>query len=226
LGHSHFTAQGQIVRIAETGADSSPPLSKGHDISLDVNVDRGRVEDFLRLATHSTVPILTGAVTAKSTLHVPPGSAHVVDRLQLNGSFTLGDAVFTNASQDVKRTDVEGVDRKVDSRMQGDFKMDAGVITLPDLRYTVPGTMIQLKGTYGVEGGALDFAGTARMQATVSQMLGGWKGLLLKPADRFFKKDGAGTEVPIHVSGTREDPKFGVDFGRMKATSPETPGWK
>jgi len=34
------------------------------------------------------------------------------------------------------------------------------------------------------------------MEATVSKMVGGWKGLLLKPADRFFKKNGAGTEVP------------------------------
>jgi hypothetical protein len=32
---------------------------------------------------------------------------------------------------------------------------------------------------------------------------------LLKPADRFFKKNGAGTEIPIHIKGTRENPKFG-----------------
>jgi hypothetical protein len=100
------------------------------------------------------------------------------------------------------------------------------VITLPDLKYTVPGAVIQVKGTYGVEGGALDFAGTAQLQATVSEVVGGWKGLLLKPADRFFKKNGAGTEVPIRVSGTRQDPKFGVDLKRMKGTSPETPGQK
>jgi len=83
-----------------------------------------------------------------------------------------------------------------------------------------------VKGTYGVEDGALDFAGTAQLLATVSELVGGWKGLLLKPADRFFKKNGAGTEVPIRVSGTRQDPKFGVDLGRMKRTSPETPGQK
>ena len=47
-------------------------------------------------------------------------------------------------------------------------------------------------------------------------MVGGWKGLLISPADRFFKKDGAGTEVPIHIEGSREEPKFGIDFDRMK----------
>jgi len=62
------------------------------------------------------------------------------------------------------------------------------------------------------------------LQATVSEMVGGWKGALLKPADRYFRRDGAGTEVPIHVNGTREEPRFGIDLGRMKHASPQIPG--
>ena len=72
-----------------------------------------------------------------------------------------------------------------------------------------------MSGTYGLDG-AINFAGTAAMDATVSQMIGGILGALAKPADSFFKKNGAGTEVPFRVSGTREDPKFGIDFDRMK----------
>jgi hypothetical protein len=237
LGHSHFTAQGKIVRVAEPGEGGGPQVSKGHDIALVVNVDRGRIEDFLRLANHSS-PVLNGAVTTKATLHIPPGPEHVVKRLQLKGSFNLDNAVFTSAKvqdrvrdlsmhglgrpKDAKETDPQ----TVDSTMSGDFQMAGGVITLPVLKYSVPGADIQLKGTYAVEGGAIDFAGSAQLQATVSQMVGGWKGFLLKPADRFFKKDGAGTEVPIHISGTREDPKFAVNLGMIKKTSPETPGQK
>ncbi|MGA2849649.1 MAG: AsmA-like C-terminal region-containing protein [Terracidiphilus sp.] len=237
LGHSHFTAEGKIVRVAEPAESGGPLVSKGHDIALVVNVDRGRIEDFLRLASHSS-PVLNGAVTTKTTLHIPPGAAHVVKRVQLKGSFNLDDAVFTSEKiqdrirdlslrglgrpKEVKATDPQ----TVDSTMSGDFQMADGVITLPVLKYGVPGAAIQLKGTYAVEGGAIDFAGSAALQATVSQMVGGWKGLLLKPADRFFKKDGAGTEVPIHISGTREDPKFEVNLGMIKKTSPETPGQK
>jgi hypothetical protein len=105
----------------------------------------------------------------------------------------------------------------VDSKMEGDFALGGGIINLPALTYTVPGATIQLTGTYGIEGGALNFTGIAKMQATVSEMVGGWKGLLLKPLDRYLKKDGAGTEVPIHVRGTREQPEFGIDFNRMKS---------
>jgi hypothetical protein len=71
-------------------------------------------------------------------------------------------------------------------------------------------------GTYGLANGALNFAGTAKMESSISKIVGGWKGMLLKPADRYFKKDGAGTEVPIHIEGTREAPKFGIDFERLK----------
>ena len=87
----------------------------------------------------------------------------------------------------------------------------------------VPGATIHLAGKYGVEDGALDFTGTASLEATVSQMVGGLLGLLVKPADRFFKKDGAGTEVPVHISGTREDPRFGIDFDRMRKKQPLQP---
>jgi len=94
--------------------------------------------------------------------------------------------------------------------------MGGGVITLPALIYKVPGALIQLKGTYGVEGGALDFSGNAQLQATVSQMVGGVAGILIKPADRLFKKPGAGTVIPIDIRGTREEPVFGVDFEHFK----------
>jgi hypothetical protein len=108
--------------------------------------------------------------------------------------------------------------------MQGDFKMANEVVTLPNLKYTVPGAEIDLKGTYGIDGGALDFAGIARTDATVSRMVGGWKGALLKLADPVFKKDGAGAQIPIHVNGTRDDPKFGVDIGKIGHSSPQAPG--
>jgi hypothetical protein len=87
----------------------------------------------------------------------------------------------------------------------------------------VPGADVELKGYYAFDG-KLNFEGTARMQATVSQMLGGWKGFLAKPVDGLFRKGGSGTLVPIHVRGSRDAPEFGIDFGRMKKTTPQKPG--
>ena len=235
LGQTHFKAEGTVIRVPPGVAKNGAELPGGHDISLTVNVVRGRMDDFLRLTSKNGTPLLSGLLTLKAGVEIPPGTASAHDRLKLKGSFSLEDAEFSSLKIQHKigelswhgqgrpqheKGDVDGVQ----SAMQSDFTMADGVVNLPDLRYTVPGAEIDLKGTYGVDVGTLDFEGKARTEATVSQIVGGWKGTLLKPADHFFKKDGAGTEVPIHVEGTRDDPKFGVDLGKTKHTSPAIPG--
>ncbi len=243
LGQSPFTVRGEIVRVPGNYGAAKPPAGQnaapriqGHDISLMVSVDSGHIEDFLRLFTSSGTSLLTGTLAMKTSLDIPPGANPVQQRMKLNGSFTLNGAQFTDLKiqQRIAELSLRGQGQPKEAKkdnsaaavlstMQSDFQMSGGVITLPDLKYSVPGADIDMKGTYGVDGGTLSFTGTARMQATVSQMVGGWKGLLLKPADRFFKKDGAGTEVPIHIGGTREHPDFGVDIKGVKTTSPQRP---
>ena len=69
-----------------------------------------------------------------------------------------------------------------------------------------------MTGDYGLDGKEFDFRGKARLDAKVSQMMTGWKSILLKPVDPFFSKDGAGTEVPIQITGTQSEPHIGLDF--------------
>ena len=233
MGQSHFNVSGEIVRVPEQAAvpgEKPAPLS-GHEIALTVHIPRGRIEDFLRLATHSDAPLLTGTLALEGKLEIPPGTAKVEQRMRFNGSFYLPDAQFTSAKIQDRVDELslrgQGKSKKenrpgvadASSQMQGAFTISGGVIRFSLLKYTVPGAVIDLAGNYSLEGEALDFAGTARMQATVSQMVGGWKGWLLQPANRFFKKDGAGTLIAIHVRGTREDPHFGFDLGGAKSAS-------
>ena len=225
LGRSHFWVKGQIVRLVVSSA-GVPPHSAGHDIALNIDVDRARLEDFMQLVSKSGTPLLTGPVKVKADLHIPPGPEPVHERIRMNGKFVLDQARFTSPKiQDrIQQLSLRAQGRldemktadasDVRSTMAGDFHMGGGAINLPSLNYKVPGAEIQLRGTYGLEGGSLDFWGKARMEATVSQMVGGWKGILLKPADRFFKKNGAGAEVPIHINGTRDNPKFGLGTNR------------
>jgi hypothetical protein len=236
LGQSHFTAQGKVVRVPPGIASKGTATPAGHEIALNVKVNGGRMEDFLRLASKNGTPLLTGTLALKATLEISPGSAPVDERLKLNGSFTLEDAQFTNTKiqNEVGALSLRGQGQPGEARrgqgadvrsaIESDFTMADAVITLRDLKYTVPGAEIDLQGTYGVNGGLLNFTGNAKTEATVSEMVGGWKGALLKPADRYFRRDGAGTELPIHVEGTREQPKFGVDLGRMGHTDPQVPG--
>jgi hypothetical protein len=101
----------------------------------------------------------------------------------------------------------------IHSDLKGTFNLSNGLITFSELQYQIPGTQVALTGTYSLDGNQFDFHGNARMDAKLSQMVTGWKSILLKPADRFFSKNGAGTEIPIKITGTKSEPHFGVDFG-------------
>ncbi len=235
LGHSHIVARGQVVRaLSHSGGQVH---SLGHDIDLNVEIKEGRIEDFLHLTSHdAATPLLTGSLGVKSTVHIPPGKEPVQERIALKGQFSLDQVQFSSdkVQSRIEELSLRGQGRphdakspdheSIQSKMQSDFQMAAGVITLPNLVFTVPGADIDLNGTYKLDGGLLGFIGVAKMQATVSKMVGGWKGLLLKPADHMFKKDGAGTEVPIHVAGTYKNPEFGVDVKGMPHTHPQRPG--
>jgi hypothetical protein len=104
----------------------------------------------------------------------------------------------------------------VHSQMRGDFNLADASLNLSNLLYNVPGTSIKVAGVYSLDGARFNFSGTADMQATVSRMVGGWKGVLLMPFDKVFQKNGAGTEVPFKIDGTRSDPHFGLDLDRLK----------
>ena len=230
LGHSHFLASGDVVRV---------PGGQGHNITLDVTVDRGRIEDMLQLAVKTEPPIMTGALTLHTKFYLPPGKVRVTDKLRLQGSFQIAGAHFTNDKfqSKVDQLSLRGQGRAKEaaqeskggpaadaaSTMQGSFDLDASKLTFSSLQYTVPGANIAMEGVYSLDGKQFDFHGKARLDAKVSQMVTGWKSVLLKPVDPFFSKNGAGTEVPIQVTGTNSDPHFGLDFGRKDDNKKPTP---
>jgi hypothetical protein len=215
LGSSSFQCSGSVVNIQ----------GKGHTIDLDVDVPRGRLEDFLLLAVKTRPVVLTSTLGMKAKLHIHPGPESVSRKISLKGNFTLTGIHFTNPETQDKLDDLslraQGNPEAahagapdVLSHMSGTFSVDKGVMHIPDLAYTLPGVHIDLAGIYSLDGQQFEFAGQVRTQATLSQMVKpGWKSMLLKLADPFFKKDGAGAEIPIKVSGTKSAPKFGFDFG-------------
>jgi hypothetical protein len=236
LGQSHIVAKGQVVRVLAP-ADDGTSHSIGHDIVLSITIDKGRIEDFLRISTTGPTPILTGDLVLKTMLHIPPGKVPVIKKMTLTGgTFTLTQAHFTSdkVQSRIVELSLRGLGKpgdvksaptdSVQADMRGAFKLSGASLTLSQMQFVVPGADISVQGSYGIDNGALDFQGVARLDATVSRVVGGWKGLLLTPADPIFKKGSAGTAVPIHVRGTRKAPEFGIDFNRLKHTSAQRPG--
>jgi len=97
--------------------------------------------------------------------------------------------------------------------MSGTYNLSNGLLSCSKLHFQLPGTEVNLSGKYSLDGFQFDFHGNARMQAKLSHMVTGLKSILLKPVDPFFSKHGAGTEIPVKVSGTKSEPHFGLDFG-------------
>jgi hypothetical protein len=108
------------------------------------------------------------------------------------------------------------------SEMRGNFTFGESKINISALNFRVPGADIAMTGVYDIKGQTLDFTGSARLDAHVSQMVTGWKSWLLKPVDPFFAKNGAGTFVPIKVGGTTAHPAIGLDF-KHKDKDPKQP---
>jgi hypothetical protein len=213
--NSHLLAKGAVV--------DGKKGEHGRTVMLDVNMDRARIEDVMVMAVNTPKPPMTGALKLTTKFLLPPGESDVSQRLRLDGRFSIAKAKFTNY-------DVQGKINEISKRTRGDtedpkqqnvvsdfggrFRLGDGRLMLPDLTFTVPGAKVELAGGYALKPETLDFKGQVVTDAMMSEMVTGWKKWLMKPADAIFRKpksEGKGSIFPIKVSGTRSDPKFGLD---------------
>jgi hypothetical protein len=94
--------------------------------------------------------------------------------------------------------------------LNGDFKLEKAVINFRSLTFSVPGANLDLMGKYDIGESDMDFNGHLRLQAKLSQTVTGKKSFFLKAVDPFFSKEGAGTLLPITITGKRDAPTLGV----------------
>jgi len=212
LGSTAFTTSGGILKqdgdIRRT-------------ISLDVSMPAGNLRDILTLAMKGA-PFMQGKISLKTTIAIPPLTGKVREKLLLDGQFEITQGKFLRSTI---QSQIDSLSRRgqgqpendeidaVVSVMAGRFKLENEVITFRSLSFAVPGSGVDLAGNYDLDQDALDFHGTLRLEATVSQTMTGWKRWVLRPVDPFFSKEGSGTLLRIQVVGTSKEPKFGRERG-------------
>ncbi len=215
LGRSSFGCSGTIMRVP----------GKGHDIALSVTMPQGRIEDILRLVMKTSPAVMRGTVALQAKLHIPPGEVRVSQKLELAGTMRMQNVEFTSAklqgqvdSLSVRAQGKPG-DAKVaagdpkpmvSSELAAKFSLAHAMLLLQSLDYTIPGAAVNLVGVYPLDGYAFDFRGHVKTDATASQMLTGWKSMLMKPFDGLLQKGGKGADIPIEISGSHGD--FNVGF--------------
>ena len=210
-----IVARGAVVRSKDV---------KGRHVSLAVTIDDGRIEDVLTLGVRAAKPIMTGRMRLNAKLLLPAGDRTVVERLELAGKFSLDKARFTNVniqekidtlSRYGKGSDAIADGASVVSRLSGTFTLRAASLAFSHLSFGVPGSVVQLAGTYDLRREALDFRGHLLLDATLAETTSGWKAVVAKAAQPLFRRPGGGSKIPIRISGTREKPKFGLDVRRV-----------
>ena len=159
-------------------------------------------------------------INLRTRIDIPPLSRKVRKKLQLDGRFQLSQARFLKSGI---QKQIDALSRRgrgqpedediveVPSGMAGVFKLDNEVITFRSLSFAVPGAGVDLNGNYDLARDEVEFHGSLRLQAKVSETMTGWKRWLLKPIDPFFSKQGAGTLLKIRVTGSSKEPHFGLD---------------
>jgi AsmA-like C-terminal region len=212
LVRSLFVADGSVI---------VEPAKKGRLITLDVGAPSARIEDVLSLVMNSDKPLLTGPAKIKAKLILTPGNEKVLDTMILDGQIGVDDARWS--SPEIRQT-LESLSRRAEgqpgnddagsavSDLRGKFHVEKGIVHFSDLTFGIPGAAIDLTGTYGLVGGEINLSGHLRLQAKLSQTVTGTKSFFLKALDPFFEKSGAGTVIPIFISGTRDHPTVGVSI--------------
>ena len=217
------TARFRHTTIVTSGKiEDADPKVKGKTILLDAVSRDARVEDLIRLAVKTAEPIMTGVASLKAKISIPEGDSDLIERLKVQGQFKITDGQFTTDSIQEK---VDTLSRKgqgepkameinsVALEMAGNFQVRDSVMTFSRLSFGVIGASVNLKGTYDLNSGGLDFHGNLVMRAKLSQTTTGPKSFFLKALDPFFKGKNAGAVLAIKITGTRYKPAFGLDRG-------------
>src|SRR5271154_1447020 len=205
---------------------------KGRTILLDAVSQDAQVQDLIRIATKGSEPLMTGTVKLRTKISIPEGNPDLIDRLQLQGQFGIANIQFTDSSVQGKIDSLsrrgQGEPKDMDinsviSEMTGNFGMRNAVLSFSDLQFGVPGAAINLTGTYNLDTEQIDFHGKLKLKAKLSQTTTGMKSFFLKAIDPFFEGKNAGTVLAIKITGTKDNPSFGLDHGGPSVPAEASP---
>jgi hypothetical protein len=197
---------------------------KGHDVDLHVLMERARVEDMLALAMKGNPTLMRGALATKTHLEIPPGPVSVSRKMRLEGTFAIRDGFLNDAKMQQQLDSMSerakgkpqlakaGEAEVVGSSVSGKFTQANAVLDVSDLKFAMPGAQVSMDGQVQLVASTFEFHGKVRTEATASQMTTGWKSLLVKPFDGLLKKNGAGMEIPIKVTGTKSTYDLRLDY--------------
>jgi hypothetical protein len=198
LGQTSVVSHGEVATKAGSEAKT---------VSLEATEQQGRIQDWLRLLSKAERPALTGAMTFRAQVLVPPGKRNFIKRVHLEGDFGIDAMRFTRSAQEnvdtlsqVAQGEKENDDpASVVGNLKGHVLLKDAIATFPDVFFIIPGALAHVHGTYGVLTQQVNFHGTLRVDNKLSKGSKGMKSFVLKLVESFLKKKKVGEIIPIKI---------------------------
>src|ERR1700730_13861878 len=200
----------------------------GKTASVELATKDGRIQDILLLFAQSERAPMSGMVSFRAKVSIPPAKQSFLEKVELQGDFGIEAASFAksdtqqgvNSLSEGARGDKdhhnaekdEGDPETVLSDLKGHVLLKDGTARFSNLSFSVPGALAQLQGTYNLITEKIDLRGTLKTDSEPSKTTHGMKTLILKALDPFFKKKHVGYVMPVNITGTYEHPSFGLDL--------------
>lgn len=220
FGHTTISAQGRIA--SEQGQN-------GKTLRLTATVRRGRIEDLLTMFSSGARPGMTGFISFGANLLLPPSKGPLLRRAQLDGSFEMDDALFTNpktqspldylseSSHDARRAQERRDPDRIPATIEGSVRDADAVAHLEDVRYSMPGIDATLGGTFNLVSKAVRLNGVLTTTGELPDATSAFKAVILTVARPLFgiHKKGKDTIVGFTIGGTSTHPVLSLSSSKL-----------
>lgn len=207
FGRDHIDARGVIGRQAD-GKRAAV---------IQLNCDRGRIEDTFYPFVKSAKMPLVGNVAFQMHVVVPSGDERFLKKIQVSSDFRIQDARFTNPqtqsrlSKISEKHDQKQPDENTLADLAGNVRLLNGIAQFSKLSARDGSATASFRGNYDLTNEHVNLHGQLTTEASLTNTTSGIKSIFAKALEPLFKKGHHEKVVPVKISGTYHNPSFGLD---------------
>lgn len=188
-----------------------------HAAVIELNCDRGRIEDTFYPFIKGSKSPLVGNVSFQMHVVIPSGQERFLKKIEVQSDFRIQDARFTNPqtqsrlSKISERHDQKQPDDNTLADLRGNVRLLNGIAQFSQLSARDGDATAWLHGNYDLTNEHVDLHGKLTTEASLGNTTSGIKAVFAKALEPLFKKGSHQKVVPVKISGTYHNPSFGLD---------------
>jgi hypothetical protein len=184
---------------------------------LDLYCDHGRIEDTFYPFIHGPKSPLRGDIAFKMHVAIPSGPEGFLKKLELNSSFRMWNAMFTDPLTQIRLSKVSERPHQKEpdefaASMDGHLTVSSGVAHFSSLSVQDEGASAWFNGNYNLIDKRVNLRGSLKTETSLTKATSGIKSVFAKVLEPLFKRRPHQTVVPVKIGGTFQHPNFGLDL--------------